>query len=388
MSINDLRLKQSKILIVDDAEFSRCVIGEIFANQGYTNIETAVDGVDGVEKTKSFEPDIVLLDLMMPKMDGFEFCEIVRKDPRFARLPILVQSASTNAKHMSRAFSVGATDFVNKPINSDEITARARVHLEHQMFSSELTRFQNRVASELKEARKLQDTIMPSAHQCKEIGDWFDISIASFFEPSSEIGGDFWGVRRVSAHELAVFNVDLSGHGISAAINTFRLHTLIEENDRFFTSPSDSLGALNGKMHKLLPTGQFATMFYAVINTEKDTLTFSAAGAPDPFIFRANGEVDRLDASGMPIAIAADTDYPEVTVPFKKGDTLLLYSDALIETENAEGVFFDDDRVMASCAGHRGKSAQVILSKLVDDFHEHFNEEPDDDLTVCVYTRN
>lgn len=124
------RLSDARILVVDDDVFTQHVIQSVLNKSGYKNIFLANDGVEGIAKTSELKPDLVILDIHMPKLDGFGYCEHVRNDGELMRMPIIVQTASEEREIKIRALSCGADDFVTKPIDVDELVLRACLHLE------------------------------------------------------------------------------------------------------------------------------------------------------------------------------------------------------------------------------------------------------------------
>ncbi len=156
-------------------------------------MEQAGDGNDGLARLDSFQPDLVLLDLMMPHLDGFEMCRRLRADPRWKGLPVLVQSSLNRAEDRARAFAAGATDYVAKPINAVELLARVRIHLQKRALLRDLEQYHARAESELALARSMQERLMPGPARLAELRDALGVSIDAHFAPSSELGGDFWG---------------------------------------------------------------------------------------------------------------------------------------------------------------------------------------------------
>ncbi len=381
-------IKDSKILIVDDTEFSRAIMQEVFKNNGFKNIEVAVDGEDALTKTYEFFPDIVFLDLLMPKLDGFEYCRRLRKDSNFEKIPILVQSASTKAQHLADAFKAGATDFINKPINPDEVMSRAFIHLENQILLRDLRKYRKRVESELNSAKEMQVSILPSKEQILDIEDRYNVDMGECFRTSSEIGGDFWGVRGVSDNEFAVYSVDFSGHGVTSALNTFRFHTLLGEQEKIFHLPHVFVSEMNNRLADLLPVGQFATMFYAIVNVEDNIMHFISAGAPFPIILKNNGEVKVVEGSGTPLGVIKDSAYDVHEVPFYKGEVLLIYSDALTETENSSGEYITEEDLANFLKENSSLDSKSLIEKLMVQFEKHSNGRLDDDLTINIYKRN
>lgn len=389
---NELResLKASSILLVDDLDFNLMVLSQILESNGFTNFHTARNGREALEKISTARPDLVVLDLMMPEMDGFEFCQHVRGNPELKDLPIVVQTALTVPEQRLSAFQAGASDFIGKPVDPDEMIARLLVHLERQKLFKDLTLSRRRMAKELDDAREMQQMILPSSVQMEEFGAAFGIKIDSYFQPSSELGGDFWGVKQLSEKELAVYIVDFSGHGVTAALNTFRLHTLMHEYLNRNYDPGTFLSDMNTSLNKLLAPGQFATMFYGIIDVKGDTLSYAAAASPSPILVAANGNIQMIDGTGFPLGINGKANYKTMTMSFKPGDVLCLYSDALIETEDHDNSLLKEEEVCQLIASQLPKSnngnSGHFVATLLNRFANHIPQLKDD-LTVNFYHR-
>ncbi|MEP4192173.1 MAG: response regulator, partial [Sneathiella sp.] len=220
---HDIKIRNAKILVVDDSDLIRELIGACLMTDGYYNISYAENGQDALEVIELETPDLIILDLEMPVMDGFELCKELRARQKTASIPILIQSGRDTADDITRAFDYGASDMVVKPIKKFEILARTKVHLEHHFFVEKLTDFHNRVASELEQARKLQLDICPNEEELESFRTLYGLAVGWYYEPSSELGGDIGGIYPIDENHVAFFIADFSGHGVAAALNTFRM---------------------------------------------------------------------------------------------------------------------------------------------------------------------
>jgi sigma-B regulation protein RsbU (phosphoserine phosphatase) len=374
------------ILIVDDNEINRIFIEKTLQKRGFTNLLCVDSGEEALVRLVDFSPDLVILDILMPGISGFDCCRIIRSDPRYRNLPILIQTTLSEPELRVRAFEMGATDFVSKPIYPDELCARVTVHLEKQHSLQALQHYKNRIELELDSARQLQQAIFPGVRELQELEQSCRLSIASYFQPSSEIGGDFWGIKNLFPQQVSLWLVDFSGHGVAAALNSFRLQAHLKEHSPLAARPGEYLSHLNDKLLQLLLRGQFATMFYGILDLQGDQLFYACACAPHPIILRKTGKAELIDGSGKPLGIGMHL-YQTQSIPFAEGDTLLLYSDALTETPNHAGDYITEQQIMELLEQHPNATAASMKEALMDLFKHHARESLDDDLTIAICRR-
>ncbi|WP_019960143.1 PP2C family protein-serine/threonine phosphatase [Woodsholea maritima] len=317
-------------MVVDDLASTRNLIASVLRSAGFSNILFAIDGVDALEKIAAHPPDIIILDLVMPRKSGFEVCQEVREVLKL-ECPILVQSGLEDNLHRAKAFDVGASDLVIKPINPPELISRIKLHLEKRRVIETLKAYKSRMVDELRTAQAMQRALFKDPDSVERLGTRHGLKIATFFEPSDQIGGDFWDIWSLDEHRLAVLVVDISGHGVSAAINAFRLHMLVQEMSKISCLPAEWLSHMSRFLYEIFPVEHFATAFYGIYDRRTLTMTFAGAGAPSPLVLRQDGAVDICDASGLPLGCIEEASYTNQTISLKPGDCLMLYSDALVE---------------------------------------------------------
>lgn len=383
-------LKDCRILVIDDQELVRSLIGNILSSAGLERVTFAVDGEDGLAKAEEVRPDLIVLDIMMPRVDGFAVLEALRVDARWSEVPVLVLTAADDHEIRGRVFMAGATDFISKPLNRLEFLARLKVHLSNWVLVRRLESQLHRIEAELREAQRMQAALLPGAEALDEVHRRYAVSVHHHFECSSQVGGDCWTVRPIGDSTLGVLICDFSGHGVSAAMNTVRLHTLLAEHPFGDGDPAAYLGVLNRNLADLLPCGQFATLLFGVIDTAADSFTYAAASAPDPFTgaVTPGAAIARMDGSGLPLGIDRDATYDNITVPFAPGDFLFLYSDALYEgVPVPKGVsqrrmFFEEFPRLVG-----GMDGAAALPHLLDWFYARSPRPPKDDLTAVWLQR-
>ncbi len=382
------QILSSPILIVDDSEMNRLYLEKILRSRGFTQLLPVSSAEEALQSLAWFQPEMILLDIVMPSgIDGYDCCEAIRSQERYRDLPILIQTSITSPELRVKAFKKGATDFVSKPLYPDELCARIIVHLERLHSIRTLQIYKSRIEVELEAARRLQSSILPEAWELEEIKRRCGISIASYSQPSSEIGGDFWGLKNIFPHQTAVWLVDFSGHGVAAALNSFRLQAYLKEYSSVAARPGEYLAHMNDKLLHLLMRGQFATMFYGIVDTQTSQLFYACACIPPPIILRKEtGKAGMIDGQGNPLGIGMHL-YPTQSITFAMGDVLLLYSDALTETPNEAGKYITEEQIIGLLEQHRDKSPEDIKNALLNYFNQHAGDRVRDDLTLVVCVR-
>jgi len=211
----------------------------------------------------------------------------------------------------------------------------------------------------------MQERLLPdpdrSAGWLAEMGIEFD----QLFLPSSDLGGDLWGCRRIDARRALIHMVDFSGHGVGAALNTFRLHAVIQGMD-VGEDPAEFLSAVNRRLCGLLPLGQFATMIAVVIDVRSNDCRYAAAGSTSPLYWNATNPTLGLgDGTGLPLGLSPSERYETRELPFGPGGRLLLYSDAAIEIPTSDGVL-DETGFIELAARSRLEKPGVVQRLAVD----------------------
>lgn len=244
------------------------------------------------------------------------------------------------------------------------------------------------VAEELQIAQNTQRKMLPTNTDIAVARQHFGLEIDHHFEPSTELGGDIWGMRELDNGRLAIYMADFTGHGVSAAMNTMRLHTLV---DRIGEGDAGSSGTvlsyLNIILAELLPRGQFATMLYGVIDPKNNTFKYSSAGAPDLILGGERHEEDlavtKVEWNSLPLGVDRDFIYPtrEVTIP--DGGFLFLHSDALMEMPNHVGSILEGKGVIRLVEKSVKNAAYANpLHAVIQNFRGEKPQPLGDDLTM------
>lgn len=343
MGLRNAAFYDSRILVVDDAALNRELIVSYLESAGFKNLEVAEDGNDALNKINSFFPDIMILDLVMPEMDGIQVIKSLRNNSKTKHLPIIVQTALSEPEQRIEAWQCGANDVVTKPIHRLELLSRIKVQLENAILLRELEDYHTVAQEDISQAFEVQKSLLPSAESIADLEKRHAIKISSLFVPSRFLSGDIWGILDVGPTQLAIWICDFSGKGIRAALHTFRLHTLIQEFKHCADDPGEIIDALNNRLISVMPSGQFSTFLVGVIDFQENLFTYTSASATHPLIyFPAEKRFQVGDGTGVPLGVVEGQGYPLRTMAFPKGASLVLYSDLLWEAKALPGVFLDE----------------------------------------------
>jgi serine phosphatase RsbU (regulator of sigma subunit)/ABC-type amino acid transport substrate-binding protein len=256
-------------------------------------------------------------------------------------------------------------------------------------LSEDLEAYGDRVARELKMARETQSVLLPDMATVQSLYETHGIHVDSRFQPSSELGGDFWGLRSLDPMHAAILMVDFSGHGINAALNTFRLHALLDSEKEFGRDPASFLEHLNQRLAPLLPPGQYATMFYGIMDLSRDMLVYAGAATPSPLLFLPEKEQPLIgDGKGYPLGMFEESTYENRELPFPPGCSLLLYSDAITEGKTLDGDRLHE-RGVINVAVRCLKIAprEQLVRSIAGELNDILRMPLTDDLTIVCATR-
>jgi sigma-B regulation protein RsbU (phosphoserine phosphatase) len=371
---------KSRILVVDDASLNRELIHSYLECAGYLSIDTAEDGRKALEKIDAHIPDIIILDLIMPEMGGLDVIKILRKNPKYKKIPIIVQTAISQPEQRMDAWSAGANDIITKPIHRLELLSRVHVQLKNLHMLNELGNYQKMAQTDIQQALQLQETLLPTEEFIHYLEKKHTISIRSIFSPCRFLSGDIWGIYDIDDHRFGVWICDFSGKGIRAALNVFRLHTLLDDLLSSYHEPQDIMVILAKKLSDLLAIGQFATFLLGIVDTKAHTFTYSSASAPHPIFYTPENKTYTLgNGTGVPLGVSASAQYSQETVLFNPKQSLVLYSDLLWEDKSIPGINFREEHLPSFIQELNGTS---IFDAIDNQLNLLGNIQLEDDLTL------
>lgn len=393
------------VLLVDDSRAQRQLLSIQLRRAGYAVLE-AESGAEALDLCRRFEPDIVLSDWIMPGMSGPELCRAFRALPRESYGYFVLLTSKADKDDVALGLQSGADDFLIKPVAGAELIARLAageriLAMEERQRASnealtaalaELHQAQERLQSDLEEAKRLQDSLVRNRE-----AHYGNVDITLLLRAAGHIGGDFVGVFPINGRECGVYAIDVSGHGVAAALLTARIAAqLSDASDSNAAVYIDHMGLfrargpvelaryLNHLMFRDLSTETYFTMVYAVLDHVTGEGRMVLAGHPLPIIQRADGSVEVLGEGGFPIGIFEDAQYQELQFRLGPGDRLLVCSDGITEATNQHGVQLGEKGLAEMLQLYRGVSGMGLMNLLSYGIATFGNRPFEDDISAFL----
>jgi serine phosphatase RsbU (regulator of sigma subunit) len=390
----------AKILIVDDREPNVRLIEGMLRVGGYTSVHSTTNPNEVCELHRANRYGVILLDLQMPGMDGFQVMESLKKIEAGGYLPVLVITAQPD--HKLRALEAGAKDFVSKPFDLAELRARVHNILEVRLLhlelkgcvaeleaSRELIRLKTleerkKMEQELALAQETQESLLP-----RDLPLFDNFRIHAFNNPTRYVGGDFYDFLQMSSGELMGVLADVSGKGMAAALLSSMVLGALGTEFRSGTAPQEVLNRVNQLLcEKSLPY-QFVTLFLFLLNPDGEG-QFISAGHNTAFVFRcATGKIEALAPDAYFLGMFDFASYQTRAFRLDRGDTLVVYSDGLTDAENPMGEMFGEKRLLEIIREEAPSGSNAVEQKLlkaIEDFTQGIPQT--DDITFVVVEKS
>ncbi|MBU2590988.1 MAG: SpoIIE family protein phosphatase [Nitrospinae bacterium] len=311
------------VLIVDDNPINVKLLVVIMCN--HYDLLTAQSGAEGREIALKEQPDLILLDIMMPGEDGYETCAKLKNNPQTANIPVIFVTAMGDTSSKVKGLSMGSVDYITKPFEKDEILARVGLHLKLDNSRKKILQESKAQTIRLKQLGQAQRDMLVLPADIPEAS--FGVNYVSLLEA----GGDFYDVFKVSDGVYGYFMADISGHNISTSYGASALKALIYQNVKDGATPEAMFDSLNSAMKKVLSSGTYLTACYCLLDRNKSELQLVNC-AHLPIIHIKGGESYQLFKSNGPVIGAFDSvAVNPVKVPVQPGDRVFIYTDGLIE---------------------------------------------------------
>ncbi|WP_419174765.1 SpoIIE family protein phosphatase [Desulfosediminicola sp.] len=369
--------KNGGILVVDDNEINRdiCAISLEHLNLPIYNAE---NGEMGLTIAKDIIPDIILLDIMMPIIDGFEMLACLKADANLKDIPVLMLTARTETKSIVKALDAGANDYLQKPFAEEELVARVKTLLRNRYL-------ERRVKEDISDGARIQARFLTDAHSTVSLFNEIGIEACVYNKAHGPVSGDFFLTRK-SDSTVSLFLGDSCGHGLSAALISMRIIGLLHQIKNNGNSPAAVLDTMNTDLCGLLTTEKFiAASAFAFTS---DICTMSNAAQPYPLLVNNSG-IHELVLNGLPLAMVSSSPYKEISFTFQQGDRLILYTDGIVESSRSDGEIFGRDRLISSLtSANRFIDCQEVLTNLAKELNSFLaGATASDDLTLLVLER-
>jgi len=417
---NSVSLKQASLLVVDDVDANRDLLSRRLQRQGHA-VVTAENGREAIAHLHSQAFDLILCDISMPEMDGYQVLEHLKADPVLRHIPVVMVSALNDLESVVRCIELGAEDYLLKPFNPTILKARVNACLEKKWLRDQeqayLKQLQEerelveertrqlaqanaeilalnqrleaenfRMSAELDVARRLQQMVLPNEDELEKIAA---LDIAGFMEPADELGGDYYDVLQ-QGDRVTIGIGDVVGHGLESGVVMLMaqtaIRTLLTHGE---TDPVKLLGTINrviyDNTHRMRSP---RNMTLSLLHYEAATLRLSGQHEA-LLIVRNDGQVEAIDTLdlGFPLGLEADITpfIAEATVALNPGDVAVLYTDGITEAINAQKQQYGLEPMYAVLQANRQRSASEIRQAVIDHLKDHIgNQKVFDDITLVV----
>ena len=365
--------------MVDDSPVNLRLIVRTLEGRGY-RILAAKNGRAALEIARRASPDLILLDIMMPEMDGFEVCRALKSDPATRDAIVVFLSALGEVTDKVTGLELGASDYITKPIQPAEVVARVANHVARQQLEREVRNSRDRLQRELASAGAMQRDILPATLPCGN-----GATFSAYYRTSLYAGGDYYDVLRLPDGQFGVIVADVSGHGAPAAIVMAMLRAAVHAFPGFACDPAEMVRYLNRHFEFLWESPMFATALCALVDPVDRGVTIACAGHPPPLLLRG-GRVDAFPVQAtLPILMMDLPSVPEVRQQMQPGDRVLFYTDGVTERHDPGDDMYDYPRLMEVFGRTSALPPDEQIAAIVADLDAFGRErEPDDDQTLLL----
>jgi len=373
----------NRILVVDDDRVNRMVMGRYLENEGH-QVEFAVNGREALEKLHASRYDMVLLDIEMPEMNGYQVLEEVCLVPEWRDMPVIVTSALEELDSVVRCVENGAEDYLVKPVNRVLLKARIDASLEKKRLRDQQTALLNQLEREMEIARLTQQSILP-----EKLPDPVGYEFGALMIPARSVGGDFYEFFDLGNERWGIVIGDVSGKGLPAALFMTLTYSLMKAEAERGTSPGQVVREVNRHLLAMNASSMFVTILYGILDGKTGEFSYARAGHLAPALFDSRAEPLRLAAQpGQPVGLFADLDIDEATIQVPPGGLLVLSSDGLTEPVDQQDVEFGDQGVITAVQACRDLPPQGVCTALWQAVQKHCGLlDQQDDFTLVVVKR-
>lgn len=393
------------VLVVDDDPSARRILDARLRAAG-CRVMQAEDGREGFACAQRERPDLMVVDWMMPGMDGPALCAAVKADETLKTTHILMLTARGGTACLVEALACGADDFVAKPYEPQELMARVRAGLKSRDLHRKLEEANRQLAYAnarlIEHQRVLEEDLHHAARFVRSILPLpgtvaVNLRLAWRYTPSRGLGGDLFNICPIDQGRLGVYIMDMSGHGVGAALRAVFLSTILQAESRSSPEAGSPIGLgwreadpalILSHLDGLIPSGddgEHCTIWLGIWDSATQRLTYASAGHPAPILIRADGTVERPGMAALPLGLWRRHPGENASTRFGSADRLLLFSDGLYEAFNSHGDLWGMDRLDEACRRTRGLSLEAALDALVREVQDWQGEKNfQDDMAIMA----
>jgi serine phosphatase RsbU (regulator of sigma subunit) len=376
----------ANILIVDDTPANLRLVSKLLRENGY-QVRAVANGPRALATVAAHPPDLILLDIRMPGMDGYEVCARLKANPQTADIPVIFLSALAEIQDKVKAFETGGIDYIPKPFQLEEVLARVGTHLSLRRLQRNLQEANQRMQRELLLAAQVQASMM--RRSLPHLPGW---QLVVELLPAKLTCGDFFDVIPLPDGRAAILIADVVDKGVGAALymsmSCTLLRTVIADHP---DHPAQVLNTVNHRILEDTETDQFVTVFLGILDPATGSLVYSNAGHNPPMLARAgqHGVIDRLDRTGPVLGILEDAAWKQRQIQLGPGDVLLLYTDGITDAENLRQEYFGAERLANRISALKALSAKEIQQAILAGVQEFTGDAPQfDDIALMVLKRH
>jgi serine phosphatase RsbU (regulator of sigma subunit) len=374
-------MADQEILIVDDIPENIDVLGEVL--KPHYRCRAATSGVRALSLASSnHPPDLILLDVMMPEMDGYEVCQKLKADAKTRDIPVIFVTAKTEVEDETHGFDAGGEDYITKPVIPAIVLARVKAHLDLKHAREVIAHQNASMLRELEMAKRVQQGLMPDASQHIP-----GLEVAFAYEPATHVGGDLLDIIPLNDGRTVFFIGDAMGHGVQAALVMTVAKSALRTACRHESKPAEILAAMNEDLAELFEE-HFVTAACCILGGDGRG-ELALAGHHSPLWHQAaSGKILQPGESGFPLGIFPGSTYEAEPLALADGDTMVFCTDGILEAEGGEGERFGNERMNALLQTNGAAPAQSVLDAYTSSLSGFMaGKEMDDDLTLLVLRR-
>jgi sigma-B regulation protein RsbU (phosphoserine phosphatase) len=368
------------ILLVDDQPANLQVLLQTLEGLG-CKLLVAKSGEAALAIAQKARPDLILLDIMMPGIDGFEVCRRLKADPATEKIPVIFLSALDETADKVRGLQLGAVDYVAKPFQPEEVIARVNTHLTIHRLGREVQKQRDELEHELQVVSQLQRNLLPE-HLPQVDG----LKLAAHYETSRYAGGDYYDVAELPNGRLAILVADAEGHSAPATVMMAMTCVLFRSCSTWREKPDQMLFYINENLLKVNKES-FVTAIYAVYDTRCRTLRIARAGHPLPILYRSSeAKAMEIPCEGV-FAMGWDPygQVPVTEIQLEPGDRLLFYTDGVTERFSEQLELYGGERLLQQLETADSSDPAKVLEWIVDDLTRFAGVRPaDDDQAMLI----